>query len=178
MTSSPAMSAAARGRETPDAGAFLGKEGGINPSLAVHSSCPGKPQRAWPQAEQRRGTGGQNRRFPWLQPGTEAAQGPTTLQDPSMVRPPHQHREPGVPTAGTRLGLSVYLGLWAQQQPGAAITAHAPLHTRPKAKPRRALLASPRDPAPPEGSGADTEPPRATLPRPPRPVPAHRGPLP
>lgn len=52
MTNSPAMSAAARGRETPDAGAFLGKEGGINPSLALHSNHPGEPQRAWPEAGQ------------------------------------------------------------------------------------------------------------------------------
>lgn len=128
MTNSPAMSAAARGRETPDAGAFLGKEGGINPSLALHSNHPGEPQRAWPGAGQCRGTAGWIRHLPWLQPGTQER--PSTLQDPSVVRPPQQHGKPGVPTAGTCSGLPAGFVLLPHQHPRAAVAA-LPLRPHP-----------------------------------------------
>lgn len=76
----PAMSAAARGRETPDARAFLGKEEGVNPSPA-HSTRPAAPSRAQMAPERLaslavgravlQGRGGWSRHLlPWLQPGT------------------------------------------------------------------------------------------------------------
>lgn len=153
MTSSSAMSATARGRETPDAGALLGKEGGINPSLALHSNCPGEPQRAWPQAEQCRGTGGWNRHFPWLQPGTEVAQGPTTLQDPSTAGPPHQ-QDAAPEKQDPSMGLGAEWGQFSperqsQHMPRAQPRAAGPCWPRPSALPPASHA---RPPAPRPGS--------------------------
>lgn len=154
MTSSPAMSAAARGRETPDAGAFLGKEGGINPSLALHSNCPGEPQRAWPQAEQCGGTGGWNRH--WLhrdpphcripaRPSLPAGTGMWGFprQDPA----PEQQRVPmGVTPEQQHVPMGLGLTPEQQQVPmGLGLTREQHLCTSPRAQPRRT---GPRRPRP------------------------------
>lgn len=147
--------------------------------------------------EQCQGTGGWNRHFPWLQPGTEVTQRPTTLRDPSTVGPPHQHRKLGVPTAPAAAGgpeepaqgqqgppagfvhVSRALGSLGPRHPRAAIAVHAPSAPRPQQSPAAqgpaCLVLCPTAARGPQqgwrqGNGADTEPP-ATLTRPPAPRP-------
>lgn len=151
MTSSPAMSAAARGRETPDARAFLGKEGGINPSLALHSSCPGEPQRAWPQAESSAGVPeleeARTDTSPGFSPAQKSHRDPPHCRIPAWLGLPTSTGSRGFPTAATRPGAARTTSRICPSVPGSGLTGasgspeqqwqsvHAPSAPRPKQSP-------------------------------------------